>query len=384
MTTDFQAGRIRVLLVTGSYPPMRCGVGDYTQRLAEALAGLSNVRVSVLTSHEAGAANSHDPVAIYPTMRGWRLPEFVRVLRVIRKERPDIFHVQYPTRGYGRGLLPTFLPLLGWLGRSRVVQTWHELHSGRGPRAIVGFLTKGLVPGGLIVVRPNYAPQVPTEWRWVLKRKRFRTILNASAIPRVRLDPDERNQIRQVRSRDGSMMIVYFGFMHERKDTHLLFEIADPERDHLLLIGECDPTNSYHQSLLDRARSARWSGKVTFAGFLPAAEVAGILAAADAVVLPFADGGGEWNTSIHAAQAQGTFVLTTSMRERGYARSLNTYFASPKNVVEMREALTKYVGVRVEPKIDGCTWTDIADEHLRVYQEQLMAHRASNPLAADG
>ncbi len=29
---------IRVMLVSGSFPPMRCGVGDYTARLADELA----------------------------------------------------------------------------------------------------------------------------------------------------------------------------------------------------------------------------------------------------------------------------------------------------------------------------------------------------------
>ena len=44
---------IRVLLITGSYPPMKCGVGSYSQRLAMALADYSGVKVTVLTDKRA-------------------------------------------------------------------------------------------------------------------------------------------------------------------------------------------------------------------------------------------------------------------------------------------------------------------------------------------
>ena len=44
---------MKVLLVTGSFPPMKCGVGDYTACLAEALARKPNIEVAVLTSQGA-------------------------------------------------------------------------------------------------------------------------------------------------------------------------------------------------------------------------------------------------------------------------------------------------------------------------------------------
>jgi hypothetical protein len=36
-------GKLKVLAVTGSYPPMHCGVGDYTQRLTQALAARADI-----------------------------------------------------------------------------------------------------------------------------------------------------------------------------------------------------------------------------------------------------------------------------------------------------------------------------------------------------
>lgn len=43
---------IKVLMICGSFPPMKCGVGDYTSRLAESLAD-NGTEVTVLTSDKS-------------------------------------------------------------------------------------------------------------------------------------------------------------------------------------------------------------------------------------------------------------------------------------------------------------------------------------------
>ena len=52
---------LRILFVTGEYPPMQGGVADYTQALGRALVALGH-QVGVLTSIEAEAtAETEDP-----------------------------------------------------------------------------------------------------------------------------------------------------------------------------------------------------------------------------------------------------------------------------------------------------------------------------------
>ena len=116
----------------------------------------------------------------------------------------------------------------------------------------------------------------------------------------------------------ASRLVAYFGFIHLAKRVELLFEVADPLQHHLVLVGELNSEDEYHKRILYLINRQPWIGKVTVTGFLPAEEAGRILAAADAVVLPFRDGGGIWNTSIHASLAQGTFVLTTSREQHGY------------------------------------------------------------------
>ncbi len=77
-----------VLLVSGSWPPQVCGVGDYTQVLSQELA-------------KAGLG-----VRRFASERFSRLyaPD---ILNEIARSDCDLVHIQYPTVGYGRSLTPS-------------------------------------------------------------------------------------------------------------------------------------------------------------------------------------------------------------------------------------------------------------------------------------
>ena len=113
-----------------------------------------------------------------------------------------------------------------------------------------------------------------------------------------------------------------------------------------------------------------WRGKVHFTGFLPADQVASLLAVSDAVVLPFPNGGGEWNSSIHAATVNGAFVLTTSLSMQGYQSQSNIYYANPNNLNEMKVALNKYAGRKRNCANEYHNeWLRVAAEHNNFYEE---------------
>jgi glycosyltransferase involved in cell wall biosynthesis len=125
--------------------------------------------------------------------------------------------------------------------------------------------------------------------------------------------------------------------------------------------------------ILKKVHAAPWKRSLTVTGFLPADDVARILAVADAVVLPFRNGGGSWNTSLLGAISQGTFVLTTSREERGYNPSQNVYFAQPGNIDEMKNALEKHIGSksihRSQDHLAG--WNVVSDEHVDFYKSMI-------------
>lgn len=361
---------MRVLLITGSYPPMKCGVGDYSNRLVKALATDTRIHVGVLTSPTDGEIVKIDGVEVFPIMKGWGLANTWDAIKTIHNWSPDVVHIQYPTQGYGNGLLPWVLPIIAFIMRKKVVQTWHEIYSRR--NAPLLFL-KSIIPSTLVFVRPQYIENLHPTLRWALWNKNIFFIQNASSIPRTSLDDTAKKTLKKTYLNNQKRLIVFFGFIYPQKGVELLFEIANPASDHIVIAGQIDEQEDYSNEIIRRASVDSWLGRVTITGFLPAQDVAELLSVADAVILPFRNGGGEWNTSIHGAVLNGAFVITTSLTKVGYDKKNNIYFSKIDNIDEMKLALNIYAGMRREydAGIDMGEWWKIADKHRSLYENIL-------------
>jgi glycosyltransferase involved in cell wall biosynthesis len=357
---------MRILLISGSLPPLKCGVGDYTAHLAKALTRQGKTKVAVLTDVSATPKPCDFDFEVFPICRGWAPSDIARIALAARRWKPDVMHIQYPTQGYGHRYLPWLLPVFFRMAGIPVVQTWHGYDSRRmTPR----LLPNSVLSGGLIVVRPEYIDNMQPLYRSLNRRKYTKFIPNASTIPPTQLLAEERSSIRSHFSLDDSRLLAFFGFAYPDRGTELLFQVADPGQHHLVFISDLSAADRYQSSILEQAKYPPWAGKVSVTGYLPADEVGRILAAADAIILPFKDGGGMWNTSIRAAISQGTFVLTTSREQHGYVSDENVYYARPNDVADMRNALAMYIGRRNEASRLGLhrEWDLIAQAHLSVY-----------------
>lgn len=350
---------MRVLLISGSYPPIPCGIGDYTAQLAKSLCQHEGVSVGILTSASIAGVKEKD-VELLPVMHTWGIREALTVARGIRAWRPDVVHVQYPTHQYRE--IQWILPFISHALGVPVVQTWHEYYSPKNwPMAL-----NAILPGGLVAVRPCYMEKMPAWFRRLNFRKKFCFIPNASSIPAVRLTEAERAAVRQKMGINNGL-ISYFGFASPGKGIEMLFEAADPARHKIVLICNLSNTDDYQASILALTRGSDWAGKVTVTGFLPPFEAGRIMAASDAVVFPFRDGAGEWNSSIHAATVQGTFVLTTSTEHGGYDPKKNIYCVVPGDARAMRDALRDNAGKRIPPA-EGNPWDLISRAHVGLYR----------------
>jgi glycosyltransferase involved in cell wall biosynthesis len=248
------------------------------------------------------------------------------------------------------------------------------------------FIANAVAQGALIVVYKDYRARTDRVLRCVYLNKVVKFIPSCSAIPAVELSTDERQALRTKYATPNAQMIAYFGLIYESKRVELLFDIADAKDAHLVIIGAWFSESelqflrkplrqkliSYYQSLRQLAASATWRNKVTITGFVQANEAARIMAAADAVVLPYLGGGGYWNSSLSAAQSQGTFVLTTSKQHHGYNAEENVYFAPEHDVDEMRKALRQHLGMRAANSgAAERTWQLIRKSHIEFYRRQL-------------
>ena len=345
---------------------MKCGVGDYTKFLADALGEHSDASVAVLTDERARLQPQSPYFQVFPVARGWKLSDMAAIMKTIRHFNPDIVHIQFPTQGYGRKILPWLLPIFLASLKIPIVQTWHEYY----PMAGFMNIPNAIVAGGLVGVRPNYMEKMPSWFRWLNRKKRFRYIPNASPLPSVSLNEEERTVLRSRYVGQSKAFIAYFGFVYPEKNIEALFEICDSRLHQLVLVCDLNPADRYHNAILQKVHIEPWKQSVVVTGFLPADEAARILAAADVVILPFRSGGGSWNTSLLGAISQGTFVLTTSRDDRGYNPSQNVYFAQPGNIEEMKYALVKYIGNRTINRSQDYKkgWDTISNEHLDFYK----------------
>jgi glycosyltransferase involved in cell wall biosynthesis len=98
----------RVVVVTGSYPPDVCGVGDYTDRLMAAAPPSWSLFVE----------------------RDWSWRGAAGILARLLARRPEAVIIQYPTQGYGWSLVPHLLVLFGRItGKYRTLLALHEFTS---------------------------------------------------------------------------------------------------------------------------------------------------------------------------------------------------------------------------------------------------------------
>src|SRR5215217_2960392 len=94
---------MKILVVSGEYPPMKGGVGRYTKNLVQAIAKKPNVDVSVATSAATSNAATIDPshdsnnnVTIYPrAIRKGDKRNSDSILGIVSDIKPDIVNIQY-------------------------------------------------------------------------------------------------------------------------------------------------------------------------------------------------------------------------------------------------------------------------------------------------
>jgi glycosyltransferase involved in cell wall biosynthesis len=357
---------LRILLISGSMPPMRCGVGDYTERLAHALA-LAGQHVTVLTSTAAGATNT--PFSTLPRIGNWDARCLAAARETARDLAPHVVHLQYPSIGYERRLSPSWLPAALQALTPVLVQTWHDVPSRKGR---FRYLPNALTRDTVVSVLPGFVERLPRWFRACSHRKSFVHVPAGSNIPAAAVSATERDARRRALAPANRLLVAYFGFVTPRKGLELLLAACDSQCHQLALVCELDPRDVYHARILGLLDGPRWRGRATVTGHLPAEQVAATLAAADVVVLPFLAGADDRNGSWLAARAQGTLVVTTHPTRRGYVARLHTHFVASGDASSIRTVLEELAPSAVPRKTTEIPdWSSVAQHHLLLYRRLL-------------
>ena len=356
------------MFIVGTLPPGKCGIGDYTHQLARATA-LENrepaFALSVALQVQCTTFSEEDT---YATDSNTFKSSVIGLLHYLKLHKPDVVHIQFPSQGFYRRILPSLLPLICTLVGKRVVVTHHEIYQRPGwHRGLI----QSIGSRGSVFVRPNFIEQCPEIIRRILAKKPWSLIPNASPIPPSKLSASGRQHLRDELSKGRQRLLVFFGFVYPSKGVALLFDMANPRTDRILIAGDC-PNEDYRSEVIRHAESKGWSpSDYEFAGYLDEERSSDLLAAADAVVLPFLEGGGEWNTSIHGAVCQGTLVITTSGTKTGFDPVTNVAYRAPGDVSGMKDDLDRLCGHRIAARSPQAEWRGIASRHLELYARVL-------------
>ena len=88
---------MHILLISGEFPPMQGGVGDYSREMARAFAAQGH-EVSVLVSQSLADAYGQvdrEPWHVLPVARDWKWGCWRQIMNLVTEIQPDVIDLQY-------------------------------------------------------------------------------------------------------------------------------------------------------------------------------------------------------------------------------------------------------------------------------------------------
>ncbi len=344
---------MRLLLVTGEFPPMQGGVGDYTNEIAKGFAACG-VHVGVLTSTQA---RGNYPFSVLPIVDAWNWSTLRLIAHRVREFQPDIVHIQYQTGAYGMHPAINFLPQFfrsapspfKKTGKSfKYVVTFHDLRipylfPKAGPVRV--WVTRHLARTSDAVIATNEIDRRQLE-NWNVRGISLIPI-GSNISTNLPPDYDRRAWRAQLGVAEDETLLCYFGFINIRKgcDT-LVRSLARIPNVKLLMIGgqtgASDPTNLlYLKQIQALIAELGLTERVLWTGFTTPEMVTANFRASDLCVLPYREGASYQHGTLMAALAHAMPIVTTALdderRKTKDEEPIRATNASPDTLPRLRD-----------------------------------------------
>ena len=333
---------MKIGLISGEFPPMPGGVGDFTRILAENLLAQGH---SVFVLSREGSVCARHPIS---TVAGWGVGSLREIRRWARRCGVDLVNLQYQTAAFDMSPFVHFAP--EFIG-APVVTTFHDLrYPYLFPKA--GPLRDWIVLRLARASRGVIATNREDETR-LRAQSDCRMIPIGSSIRRSPLSASQRaDRRRQITVDDDCLLLGHFGFLRPIKGVDYLVEAlarlrrcGTPVR--LVFIGahsnivDSGADSRYLLGLDEKIRGHGLEEAVHWTGFLPDDEVSAWLGAVDLVVLPYVDGASFRRSSLIAALHQGCAIITTEpkLAEPAFAHGENLWWTPPRSSEAIENAV---------------------------------------------
>lgn len=349
---------MRIGIITGEYPPLEGGVGDFTRKLGAALhAGEHEIHILTtrMDDHQRSPI-AEAGITVYRDIYDWDRKAHKDITNWVSKLSLDVVNIQYQAAAYQmRGginfyprmqkrhlstpivvtyhdLLPPYLfpkagPLRQWSVRQLAQYADGVIvTNGDDYTAITTAMERSLPPTRLIPIGSNIAQQPPAGYNRAAWRAAHGIYPN-------------------------DMLVGFFGFLNRGKGVETLIEalgqlVTGGLPAHLLFIGgrtgSSDSTNARYADEIDaRIKEAGLSTHVQRTGFTTPAEVSAALLAVDVCALPYRGGASLRHGTLHAALAHGNAIVTTTPQKETpqLQHGKNIMLVPPENATALTNAL---------------------------------------------
>lgn len=378
------------LALVSTYPPLKCGIGTYSEALAGALLEADAGLQVVVAAEEGSGARDDGRLRVVPCYR--RDEDYVGpLMAALRDIAPDVVHVQHAPDLFGEDeRLPRLIDALAARGIPSVV-TLHTVYgaSQRGlgrEGAAAGELYRGLARNGHVIVH-HESMRATLEEHGVLTE-------STTAIPHgTRIFEPE--PVAEARARlglpTGGTVFLHFGFIHAQKNLHTallgFLAAAAVARDaRLVVAGSPGGGKVYNKAYVSAMRllGAPLRGRVVWHDhFIPGDLIETYFAASDVVLLPHAfQAYGSASGVFHLAAGAGRAVIASRQPKfvelseigsvppecvvsaldiPGWARSIARMARDP----ELRSKAA--AGLRAHA--EETSWPSVARRHLDLYSK---------------
>lgn len=388
---------IKLLLISGEYPPMEGGVADFTAIVGERLAR-RGATVHVLTSEQAGNGSRPDSgVTVHARLADWGFRSLYGAVRdLVDRFAPDLINIQYQTAAFGMH------PAINMLPRTvrdvPVVTTFHDLkvpYLLPKAGALRRWVNFDLARHCQAVIATNAQDQAALERDSQVKR--IEMIPIGSNIPcRLPAGYDRAIWRGQWGVSNRTTLASFFGFLNDSKGAIELIEalkqlVTDELPVDLVMIGGAvSSSNASNQVYYDRVKNAiaelDLQDHVFWTGYVSNEEVSAAFNSADICVLPFADGASFRRGSLMAALVHGAPIISTypqvSIPELVHGE--NIYLVPPGDSAAVAnairdlardEALRQRLALGARELARLFDWDTIADRTLALFREVIAESR---------
>lgn len=380
----------RVLVVSGEFPPMRGGVGDYTSKLTRALAAAG---IEPLLFVPTGSRPTDESVPIAATFGRWCWDTLPALHRALVDTGADWLHVQHQVSGYGGHLsayaFPRYLRWKRWPGRIAV--TFHDTNPPwlfrRGARLWWEF-SRTRIFGTLardtdVALAADPAHVAELEDLGATVRQ---VPIGSNIGCHVRRSGDSERVRRLFGIPETTLLIGHFGTPVGLET--LLRALRSLPDSVLMLIGKqrelANKSNveKLTAELLATIDELGIDDRLRWTDHLAEPEAAECLAACDVIVLPYEAGASLRHGGLIAAITQGKAVITSRpdrslpgivdgetvlMFPRGDATALAEAISALVGAPDRRAALERNAATAA---LEIFSWEAIAEAHRDIYLQQ--------------